>query len=219
MTNGAGHIGSNPEGTLSGKGSGVQPWTAFGPIDTTDPLNDGRVIWLIAETCNRQALQHRYEDIRRRESGGKWDGAGYPFVHVDEKAMETLRGHYDPADDLGDDSRAAWQGFILLIGRQFGPDDDVSALVHALANDAEAQESFGTQWPVAQIVRFLNGRQPAQAWTDDRVENAKRRLARFVTRLKQTHGLDPVDLRALLVRIAREIRPGVSDTAPAARLR
>jgi hypothetical protein len=187
------------------------PWMARGPIDDTNPLNDGRVIWLIDETCNRRALLHRYEDIRRRESGGKWDGSGYPLVQVDDKAMEALRGHSDPVEDMLDETRTAWEGLVGLIERQFGPHDDVSALVRALASDADTQDAFGSQWPIAQIVRCLNARQAGQVrsadvWNDDRVENAKRRMVRFIAKLRRTHGLDAVDLRALLVRYARESR-------------
>jgi len=185
-----------------------EPWAAYGEIDDSDPLKDGRIIWLIDEACNRQALMHRYEDIRRRERGGKWDGSGYPLVHVGDKAMEAIRGHYDPAEDdtLLDDSRYAWEGLLRLIERQFGPQDDVSMLVKALADDSDIQESFGPQWPISRIVRFLNSQQSTPTWNDDRVENAKRRLTRFIAKFKHSHGLDPIDLRALLARYARESR-------------
>jgi hypothetical protein len=185
------------------------PWLAKGRFDPWEPMRDARVIWVVEETCNRQALFHRYEDTRRRDRGGKWDGSGYPLVTVDNQTIERLSGHYDPAEDETDslqaeDSRRAWRGLVALTGRQFGPDDDVVALVQVLAEDRGTQESFGSQWPIGKIARALNERQANAAWNDDRVENAKRRLTKCIVKIKQTHGLDAVDLRALLARYARE---------------
>ena len=180
-------------------------------INERDPARDGRVSWIINDTCTRQALFHRYEDMRRRDRGGKWDGTGYPLVAVDEQTMEQLSGPYDPAqgetDSLdAEDSRRAWEGLVYLTTQQFGPDDDVVALVQVLAEDADTQESFGSQWPIGKIVRALNGRRGETSWNDDRVENAKRRLTKCIVRLRQAHGLDAIDLRALLARYAREHR-------------
>jgi hypothetical protein len=190
------------------------PWQARGRIDPWEPMRDARVIWVVEETCNRQALFHRYEDMRRRDRGGKWDGSGYPLVAVDNQTIEQLSGHYDPAEDETDslqaeDSRRAWQGLVALTKHQFGPDDDVATLVQVLAEDRDTQDSFGSQWPIGKIARALNARQPqsSAAWNDDRVENAKRRLTKCIVKIKQAHGLDAVDLRALLVRYAREHEP------------
>jgi hypothetical protein len=185
------------------------PWLARGRVDEREPAGDARVSWLIEETSNRQALFHRFEDMRRRDRGGKWDGTGYPLVAVDDETLEHLSGHYDPsegeADQLAiDDTRRAWEGLVKLTIHQFGPDDDVVALVHVLGSDGETQDAFGTQWPVGKIVRALNERSAGTSWNDDRVENAKRRLTRCIAKIKQTHGLDAVDLRALLARYARE---------------
>jgi hypothetical protein len=185
------------------------PWLANGRIDERDPADDARVSWLLDETCNRQALFHRFEDMRRRERGGKWDGAGYPMVPVDHQTLENLSGAYHPgeseADSLAiDDSRRAWDGLVKLAAHQFGPDDDVVALVRVLGSDGETQDGFGSQWPIGKIVRALNARAPGASWTDDRVENAKRRLTRCIAKIRQSHGLDAVDLRALLARYSRE---------------
>jgi hypothetical protein len=193
------------------------PWLARGRFDAWEPMRDARVIWIVEETCNRQALFHRYEDIRRRDRGGKWDGSGYPLVAVDSQTIEQLSGHHDPADDETDslqaeDSRRAWQGLVALIMHQFGPDDDVVALVQVLAEDRETQDLFGSQWPIGRIARALNERQPNAAWNDDRVENAKRRMSKCIIKIKQAHGLDAVDLRALLVRYAREYEPDAGRT-------
>lgn len=195
------------------------PWLASGRIDNSEPVRDARVIWLLDETCNRQALLHRYEDMRRRDRGGKWDGSGYPLVAVDAQTIEQLSGHYDPgeADSLhAEDSRQAWRGLVHLAEHQFGAEDDVVALVQVLAQDRETQESFGSQWPIGKIVRALNAGQSRASWTDDRVENAKRRLTKFILRFKQEHGLDAVDLRALLARYARQ-RQAVAKRSGAAK--
>jgi hypothetical protein len=188
------------------------PWSAKGRCDAWEPMRDARVIWLVEEICNRQALFHRYEDMRRRDGGGKWVGLGYPLVAVDNQTIEQLSGHYDPAEDETDslqaeDSRRAWQGLVALVEHQFGPDDDVVALVKVLAEDRDTQDSFGSQWPIGKIVRALNKREADDAWSDDRVENAKRRLTKSIVKIKQTHGLDAVDMRALLARYARECEP------------
>ena len=185
------------------------PWLAKGCVDERTPAGDARVTWLIDETCNRQALFHRFEDMRRRERGGKWDGTGYPMVPVDHQTLDNLSGAYDPAESEADglaidDSRRAWEGLVKLAAHQFGPDDDVVALVRVLGSDGETQDAFGTQWPIARIVRALNGRSEGASWNDDRVENAKRRLTRCIAKIRQAHGLDAVDLRALLARFSRE---------------
>ena len=202
-----------PDPAQSGRESRAPlPWLARGRFDAWEPMRDARVIWVIEETCNRQALFHRYEDMRRRDRGGKWDGSGYPLVAVDNQTIEQLSGHYDPAEDETDslqaeDSRRAWQGLVALTMHQFGPDDDVVALVKVLAEDRDMQDSFGSQWPIGKIARALGERQPNAVWNDDRVENAKRRLTKCIVKIKQAHGLDAVDLRALLVRYARESEP------------
>ena len=196
-------------GTATIESSAPWPWLAKGRLDERDPAADARVCWLIEETSNRQALFHRFEDMRRRDRGGKWDGTGYPLVTVDDQTIEHLSGHYDPAevetDSLNiDDSRRAWDGLVKLAAHQFGPDDDVVALLRVLGSDGETQDAFGTQWPIGKIVRALNGRSGDASWNDDRVENAKRRLTRCIAKIRQTHGLDAVDLRALLARYSRE---------------
>jgi len=185
------------------------PWLTKGRVDPWEPMRDARVIWVVEETCNRQALFHRYEDMRRRDRGGKWHGSGYPLVTVDEQTIEHLGGHYDPTESESDtlqmeESMLAWQGLTALVAHRFGGSDDVAVLVQVLAQDRETQDAFGSQWPIGRIAQALNARQPDQVWDDDRVENAKRRLTKFVAKIKQTHGLDAIDLRALLVRYARE---------------
>jgi hypothetical protein len=189
--------------------AGPMPWRAKGAADEHDPTRDARVRWVVEDICNRPALFHRYEDVRRRDRGGKWDGSGYPLMPVDDQTIEQLSGHYDPSEDeteslQAEDSRRAWAGLLQLAIHQFGSDDDVVSLLQVLANDRDTQEAFGSQWPIGQIVGALNRHQAHASWNDDRVENAKRRLTRCIVKIKQANGLDAVDLRALLARYARE---------------
>jgi hypothetical protein len=210
----------------SGRSPSPVPWLEKGQINLYEPARDARVIWIVGDTCNRQALLHRYEDIRRRDRGGKWDGSGYPLVAVDDRTIEQLGGHYDPGEEEIDklkeqDAQRAWDGLILLTTHQFGVDDDIVALVQVLASDRDTQESFGSQWPIRMIVRALNAGRPNALWTDDRVENAKRRLSRFISRIKEANGLDATDLRALLARYAREyqtVRQGPTGLISRARV-
>jgi hypothetical protein len=205
------HVPAQGQSEIGRDPSPPLPWLVSGRLDQFEPMRDARVIWVIEETCNRQALFHRHEDVRRRDRGGKWDGSGYPLVAVDDQTIEQLSGHYDPAEqgmDMLDaeDARQSWRGLAQLAEHHFGAEDDVVALIQVLAQDRETQDSFGSQWPIGQIVRVLNAGRPAAAWSDDRVENAKRRLTKFIVKFKDDNGLDAVDLRALLARYARQRR-------------
>ena len=184
------------------------PWLASGRIDNSEPVRDARVIWLLDETCNRQALLHRYEDMRRRDRGGKWDGSGYPLVAVDEQTIEQLSGHYDPAESEADSLHAearAGLGLGLLIWPSINS-------VPKTMSSRWCRSCPGSRDPgiVRQSVADRQDRARPQCrpiagtWTDDRVENAKRRLTKFILRFKKEHGLDAVDLRALLARYARQ---------------
>jgi hypothetical protein len=68
-------------------------------------------------------------------------------------------------------------------------------------------ESSG-QWPIKRIVDLLNKRFPPSSWTDDRVDNAKRRLVNWIKRLMQKHGFDTTDLEDLFARVARNQERG-----------
>ena len=50
----------------------------------------------------------------------------------------------------------------------------------------------------------LNNRFPPRTWTGDRVDNAKRRLLKWIKRLMRKNGLDEVDLETLFARVAGE---------------
>jgi hypothetical protein len=89
--------------------------------------------------------------------------------------------------------RLAWQGLLAAAQRQFAPH-----------TDADVQAAFGGEWPIRQIVSALNARYPIPPWSDDRVDNAKKRLKNWINRLAHDHGFDSIDLMALFARGARE---------------
>jgi hypothetical protein len=205
-----------------GESESLSPMPDTWTIDDQGPGRDERVMWLIAETGGRRALSHRYEDMRRQR-WGRWQSTGYRVVQISalhgveqaglESDDEVLARHADASHPLhaepedpqhGEETRRAWLGLLAAAGRQFSPGDDVSLLLGVLAGEAEVQAGFGSEWPVAAIVGALNRRHPHPPWTDDRVENAKKRLKNWIGRLKRDRGLDSTDLRGLFVRVARE---------------
>ncbi len=75
------------------------------------------------------------------------------------------------------------------------------------------EESSGRQWPVRRLVALLNEHFPPPDWRDRRVEDAKRRLNKWINRLMQKNALDATDLQALFARVARlseKVEGGVS---------
>jgi hypothetical protein len=64
--------------------------------------------------------------------------------------------------------------------------------------------SRGSRWPVGRLVAVLNVEFSPPPWSDDRVENAKKRLLNWVQRLMRQNGLDATDLEALFARVARQ---------------
>jgi hypothetical protein len=176
-------------------------------VDEHDPKRDGRVAWLIAEIGGRRALSHRYEDMRRRQFGGKWRPSGYyPMVQpsaLSDVPKEPVDGE---ADQAASDLEQIWKGLLILAQapKCFPANDDVLLLVKLLVEDANVRASYGPSWPISMIVKIMNERHPARPWNDDRVDNAKRRLVNWVERLRRIQGLDMVDLEALFVGVARE---------------
>lgn len=203
-------------------------------IDPEDPKRDGRVTWLIAEVGGARALAHRFEDMRRQR-WGRWQDSGYRTVQISALQSETASETIDEGQILSrvadasvqmqadpdvprdmDDMRMAWLGLLVLAEKQFKPGDDVGLLLELLARDPDIQAGFGAEWPVGQIVQALNSQHPARPWTDDRVDNAKRRLRNWIARLRQQQGLDRTDLLALLVRCARQAQQRDSRNAAVA---
>ena len=73
-----------------------------------------------------------------------------------------------------------------------------------LMNDVrDILEDSSSQWPVNRVVALLNQQFPPPTWTDRRVDNAKKRLLNWISRLMQKNGLDATDLEALFAGVAR----------------
>jgi hypothetical protein len=64
--------------------------------------------------------------------------------------------------------------------------------------------SQGSRWPVGRLATVLNAEFSPPPWSDDRVENAKKRLMNWVQRLMRQNGLDDTDLEAVFARVARQ---------------
>jgi hypothetical protein len=174
-------------------------WT----IDPHVPENDGRVVWLIREIGGPRALAHRCEDIRRRRWGRATLGVGRPLVQPSELPdVET-----DPDEGgLGSaDAVNIWRGVRIAAERTFQPDDDVCKLLRMLAKvPGVLERSDGSRWPVGRLVTILNAEFSPPPWSDDRVENAKKRLLNWVQRLMRQNGIDATDLEAVFARVARQ---------------
>ena len=73
-----------------------------------------------------------------------------------------------------------------------------------LMNDVrDILEDSSSQWPVNRIVALLNQQFPPPTWTDRRVDNAKKRLLKWIRQLMLNNGLDATDLEALFAGVAR----------------
>jgi hypothetical protein len=191
------------------------------PTIDDDPARDGRIIWLLKETCGQRALPHRYEDMRRRQ-WGRWQGTGYRTVQISSfnASGSTLDGDEaelaraaDPSYPLQEepedvhrtsDASRAWIGLQLCASRQFGANDDVADVLDLIAHDPSIQEAFGTEWPVTRIVETLNARTPSPLWSAQRVDNARKRLKNWILRMKRDQGLDSTDIWDLFARVSRE---------------
>jgi hypothetical protein len=102
------------------------------------------------------------------------------------------------------DARRVWQGLLAAATNEFGPEEDVAKLLHVLARAPDIfEESSGRQWPVRRLVALLNEHFPPPDWRDRRVEDAKRRLTKWINRLMRKNALDATDLQAVFARAAR----------------
>lgn len=170
-------------------------------VSHTDPKQDERVSWLLSEVRGWPALAHRREDIRRQRHGGKWQGDGYRQVQLDEGHFDKLS--VEPDDPHHDkDIRLVWRGVLAMAKTEFKPTDDISVVLDLMARDSDIADEFGAEWPIRKIVNALNQRHPNPPWSDDRVDNAKKRLRNWITRLKRDCGLDSTDLMGLFARYA-----------------
>jgi hypothetical protein len=98
-----------------------------------------------------------------------------------------------------------WRGVLITAERTFRPDDDVCRLLRMLAKVPGVLEgSQGSRWPVRRLVTVLNAEFSPPPWSDDRVENAKKRLLNWVQRLMRQNRFDATDLEAVFARVARQ---------------
>jgi hypothetical protein len=181
-------------------------------VDLNSPELDGRVIWLIKEIGGSEALAHRHEDILRQRYGRFSPKRGRQIVQPDDDEDFESIGASEPPTEVDEVARLAWFGLIKLAEQKFSRGDDVSVLLQLLNQAPDLFDEAGTgQWPINDIVRRLSFLFPNAGWHVDRVDNAKRRLTRWISHLKQINGLDQTDLEALLVRIARKSQRDSGD--------
>jgi len=176
-------------------------------IDPDSPERDGRVVWLIDQIGGSEAMAHRREDILRRRFGRGLAGSGRRMVQPrsDGEFAEIISDEDAPSALETADGLRVWRGLLATAELQFQRSDDPSMLLRLLAeNPGILQDSSGGQWPITELVAKLNNRFPPPSWTEDRVDNAKRRLVNWIKRLKRKNGLDEVDLEALFARVARQ---------------
>jgi hypothetical protein len=219
-------------------------------IDDRDPSRDGRVEWLIASCTTKRALEHRREDIRRRNFGRRPQQPNEPTKTSDiQEALVT--GSYrttqisafgstpqgaaekpSEEDVLGSvmldvashppsqeralfaaDDAAALRGLFQLAASELVSGDEVLVLIQLLHKHQELWEEFrsdkrgrgtGFKWPVDALVAAHNEICPNRVWEDTDVENAKRRLSRFIIRKMRELGCtDRTDMKGLLARLGR----------------
>jgi hypothetical protein len=114
----------------------------------------------------------------------------------------------DFASTRGHPAAPVWQ----IVARKRPPSG--AAAKRVLTEHPEIlQDSSGGQWPITELVVQPNNRFPPRTWTGDWVDNAKRRLLRWIKRLRRKNGLDEVDLEALFARVARQQERGGPTSA------
>jgi hypothetical protein len=111
------------------------------------------------------------------------------------------------------DAHHVWRGLLITASSQFEKHDDILMLLRVMDDVREILDESSSQWPIKRMVDLLNERFPPPSWTDDRVDNAKRRLVKWINRLKQKNGFDTTDLEALFVRVARTKERGETSIA------
>jgi hypothetical protein len=195
------------------------PGISTKPSEWTTDLNapdlDARFVWLVSEIGGSGAITHRLEDIRRQRHGRSSPEKGRPLVQI-EGEDEISDDNSDPEVREGGihdaDTRLAWRGLRIMVSRQFPPKDDVYILVDLMESTPELFEnSSGQQWPIKEIVEELNCHLSNQSWNNGRVDNAKRRLMRWVHHLMKENKLDAIDLEALFARVARRHKDDQQD--------
>jgi hypothetical protein len=103
------------------------------------------------------------------------------------------------------DADSAWRGLLLAANLEFREDEDASMLLGLMSDVPDVlDESPGRQWPIQRIVALLNDRFSPPLWDGDRVDNAKRRLVKWITRLMLKNGLNAIELEAVFASLARQ---------------
>jgi hypothetical protein len=190
-------------------------------IDPDAPERDGRVVWLIDQIGGSAAMAHRREDILRRRFGRASKGNGRPLVQPPSNGeFPEIKSDANATSALeAADGKRVWRGLLATAELEFAQSDDVSKMLQLLAEHPEIlQDASGGHWPITTLVVRLNNRFPPRTWTSDRVDNAKRRLLKWIKRLMRQNGLDEVDLEALFARVARQQERG-NPTSPNGRHR
>jgi hypothetical protein len=213
-------------GALHGPESGLRPAderSADQPESifqiNAKPEKDERVRWLLQKVGGRRALSHRFEDMRRQR-WGRSRGSGYRMMQIsalagagddglrDEDILASREELDMRREDCVDyhhdqDVRRAWDGMLAVASTRYKPHEDVRKLLDLLARDADVQAGFGVEWPVRKITEALNIIDPDPPWTDDRFENAKKRLRTWISGLKRQYGFDQTDLMAFFAKHSR----------------
>jgi hypothetical protein len=128
---------------------------------------------------------------------------GRPLVQPQEfpdVETESDDGGLEQADAVN-----IWRGVLITAKRTFQAGDDVWKLLQMLAKVPGVLDgSHGSRWPVGRLVAILNAEFSPPPWSEDRVENAKKRLLNWIQRLMCQNGLDATDLEAVFARVARQ---------------
>ena len=176
------------------EGAAAPEWTV-----NPHPERDGRVVWLFQEIRGAGAIAHRHEDIRRERHGRSGrtrqpnDGTADPGSTPPGQAVMLQQK----------DADRVWRGLLVTASKQFLQHDDVSMLLRLMNDVRDILDVSSSQWPVNRIVALLNQRFPPPPWTDRRVDNAKKRLLKWIRQLMLNNGLDATDLEALFAGVAR----------------
>jgi hypothetical protein len=179
-------------------------------INPDAPERDGRVVWLIQEIGGSNAIAHRLEDISRQRYGRFQPDRGRRLVQLEDEDEPPETAFYpeEPNTLHHMDVHRIWRGLLITANLQFQAHDDVLMLLRVMEDAPDILETSTSQWPIKRLVDSLNERFPPPSWTDDRVDNAKKRLVNWVKRFMQTNGLDSTDLEGLFARVARNREKG-----------
>jgi hypothetical protein len=191
--------------SLDERGDDVAAASAEWSVAPDAPECDGRVIWLIGEIGGSDAIAHRCEDIQRQRYGRSDPTRGGRRIVQIEGQIDDIGWEPDQPRMLQQlDAPHIWYGLLITVDQQFHQHDDISMVLHLLNDVRDIFDDTSSQWPVKRMMALLNERFPPPNWTEDRVDNAKRRLIKWIKGLMQKNGLDVTDLEDLFARVARQ---------------